>query len=249
MINTTTSAKPFKCDACGHVGEAVYYEVVDAVQDPVAKEKVLSGEAFTYACPECGTVYALDYPMLYNDDDRRCMVYCANGCVVGEEADPVFERFADLEDDEVQTPAVRLNPALACKRRIVATPEDLMEKLDIFYAGLDDRMVELLKVLSSIAIAEDDGVEVEWMVFDRVDPDTGELVFVARSDAYEEGMSDIDVDRADYDVMANDRELIADFATIPYDFYIDRAWALDRLDEAYVLMDEEDPEAAETPAE
>ena len=55
--------------------------------------------------------------------------------------------------------------------------------------------------------------------------------------------------RADYDVMANDRELIADFATIPYDFYIDRAWALDRLDEAYALMDEEDPEAAETPAE
>ncbi len=249
MYNTTTTTKPYRCDACGHEGEAVYYQVVDAVHDPAAKEKVLSGEAFTYVCPECGTVYALDYPMLYNDDDCRCTVYCANGCVVGESVDPVFEQLADIEDGEVQTPVVRLNPALAFKRRIVSTPEELMEKLDIFYAGLDDRIVELLKVLTTITIAEEDGIEVEWMVFDRINPETGELVFAARSDSYEEGMSDIDVDREHYDVMATDRELMADFGSIPYDFYIDRTWAFDRLDEAYGLADGEDLEADETPAE
>lgn len=224
---TATSTSPFTCTDCGHVGEALYYDVVDAVEDPAAKQKVLTGEAFTYTCPECGAVYALDYPLLYVDGDHRFAVYCAGGCEVGEEVDAVFDGFADLEDAEQESVAVLLNARLGTQRRIVPTPEALMEKLDVFYADLDDRLVELLKVSSMAALEVDHNKPVEWMMFDRVDPETNELVYVARSDAFEEGMSDIDVDRSYYNELATDEELIDAINAIPYNFYVDVPWAIE----------------------
>lgn len=224
--HTTISHDPFTCSECGHVGEAAYYDVVDAVEDPTAREHVLSGEAFTYSCPSCGAIYTLDYPMLYTDTDHRCMVYCAGGCEVGEEVDAIFDSFADLEDAEQESMPVLLNNKLATCRRIVPTPEALIEKLDIFNACLDDRVVEILKVSTMAALEVEHNTPVEWMTFDHLDTNTNELVYVARSDSFEEGLSDIHVDRAHYDEIANDKELMEALDAIPYNFYVDVPWAI-----------------------
>ena len=241
-MRTATSTDPFVCSECGHTSEAIYYDVVDAVEDPAAKEKVLSGEAFTHTCPSCGAIYTLDYPMLYIDGDCRCMVYCAGGCEVGENVDTIFDSFADLEDAEQESPSALLTNRAGVRRRIVPTPEALMEKLDIFYAGLDDRIVELLKVSTMSALEVEHNTPVEWMMFDRVEPETGELVYVARSDSFEEGLSDIDVNRSYYDEIASDGELIDALNTVPYDFYVDVPWAIEVFS---ADMSEEIAEAAE----
>lgn len=224
---TTISKEPFACSECGHVSEAVHYDVVDAVEDPQAKEKVCSGEAFTHTCPSCGAVYTLDYPMLYTDGEHRFSVYCAAGCEVDQNADMAFDKFADLEDLEQASLTPLFGGRLGVRRRIVPTPEALIEKLDIFYAGLDDRVVELVKVSTMAALEINENTPVEWMVFDRVEPETGELVYVARSESFEEGLSDIDVDRACYDELANDAELIDALNEVPYDFYVDVPWAIE----------------------
>ncbi len=131
-----------RCEQCGKYHDAVIYDGVDVGKEPQFRAKVMDASIFDFVCPECGAVSGIIYPFLYHDPEHRFMVQLVDSTV---KEDP-FTGLFDTEDETDQ--AIRSVVEDMKERyflRTVTTPNDLMEKIAVFEAGLDDRVLELIK--------------------------------------------------------------------------------------------------------
>lgn len=109
------------CRNCGGRHDAEVYSSIDISAEPELKERVLSGDLFIWKCPVCGTTNLARYPLLYHDPSEHLLLL--------------------MTDTKVNACGL---PEGYCGR-IVRTPGDLIEKIKIFDAGLDDVVVEMCK--------------------------------------------------------------------------------------------------------
>ena len=99
-----------------------------------ALEDIISGNLFKCTCPGCGETYTLVYPILFNDMINHVMIH-------------FLPEKEDLE--KVDLDFVKATIGLNYKAyRIVHNINDLSEKALIFNCGLDDRTIELVKVIA-----------------------------------------------------------------------------------------------------
>ena len=132
----------FKCPSCAANVEAEQWTAVNGDKNPQQKLKILEGTLFKAKCPKCGKETQIGYPMLFNDTKQGYMIWL----VYDEESvkhtiDYFKSSKNDVIDDETGE-EVDEN----CRRRIVMSPEALREKIMIFDSGLDDKMIEILKL-------------------------------------------------------------------------------------------------------
>ncbi len=128
---STQMDKDVGCPRCGAAVRTRMWPGICAQDSPELRARLLGETLFDWKCPECGCTAQLVYPCLYHDRERKFMVYLApNGS--GREFRPVDvgEKFPQLA---------------GVKKRMVATPAEMKEKILIFEAGLDDYAVELVK--------------------------------------------------------------------------------------------------------
>lgn len=127
---------------CPHCGETYGFEVyrfINADKYPESKEKVRNRELFQAVCPQCRGSASVSYSFMYLENGFLFHV-------VQDETD--FQNTCRMIRDETGFP-----PNLRrLQHRIMRTREELLEKLAIFDAGMDDRLIELLKVVSSISL-------------------------------------------------------------------------------------------------
>ena len=95
------------------------------------KEKVWNDEAFRYRCPDCGATALLNYNFLYHQQEDKILIF----------VDADGSSYGDMEMILKQ----RGNAFDGYRKRIVLSYNDFKEKLLIFDAGLDDRIVEIIK--------------------------------------------------------------------------------------------------------
>jgi len=112
------------CSRCGIEFRAEVPQSVNTAKAPDLKERVRSGELFSWTCPHCGTVNLLQVPFLYHDPKEHLMVLLSD---VPVSAENVPEGYTG---------------------RQVRTVGDLMEKIKIFDAGLDDLTIEMCKFVT-----------------------------------------------------------------------------------------------------
>ena len=130
----------FICKRCGGRGQ---YEPVPAVNcstSPELKEKLLSGELFIRECPHCGARNLVSFPLLYHDPQEHLMIWLSDGQAATEQR---MREAVEAEDFAPYT------------GRIVDTPGQLIEKIKIFDAGLDDRALEIAKFVTRQELAKD----------------------------------------------------------------------------------------------
>ena len=127
------------CEQCGKAFSFTTLPAIDTGNDPSWHEKVRSGEAFAGVCPHCGDKKFYDYSFLYKERETHTLVYYAAGEEDFQEACRTMTG---------QNPAVPWENISSWRRRIVANRDILAEKLLILDAGLDDRFVEMEKVLA-----------------------------------------------------------------------------------------------------
>ena len=124
------------CPECQHKGNFEIWDSINTVLDPEMKEKVLDQSIFSYTCPNCGETFQLAYSTLYHQMEDLIMIYL----VSESEAEKTQELFCgenslfDLSADKYL-------------KRIVTSPNQLIEKIQIFDAGKDDRIIELVKLI------------------------------------------------------------------------------------------------------
>ena len=141
-----------QCPVCGTTGEFEMWKSVNTVLNPEKKEQLLSGSLFQYVCPHCGKSYNIDYPMLYHQMEDQIMIYYV---VQEEDIQMVEEQFrGDFGSAESKLTKVLKKDMDSYLYRIVGSQRELMEKIRIFDAGKDDRIVELVKRIISDAVAD-----------------------------------------------------------------------------------------------
>ncbi|MCR4859217.1 MAG: CpXC domain-containing protein [Bacteroidales bacterium] len=119
------------CIKCGQPFSAEVPQSVNAATSPELREKVRSGELFTWTCPHCGTANLATFPFLYHDPSEHLMLVLSETPL---NADGVPEGYTG---------------------RQVRSVGELIEKVKVFDAGLDDILIEMCKFVTLREIGKD----------------------------------------------------------------------------------------------
>ena len=93
--------------------------------------------------PSCGQKIDVVYPCLYHEMENKVMIYYAPGAKAMKDAAAAFD-----EGSEETVKERGFDPAQkGYRNRVVGSLYDLQEKIAVFDAGLDDRIVEICKVM------------------------------------------------------------------------------------------------------
>lgn len=151
---------PALCSRCGAEHIAEVPQSVNAATQPELKERVRSGTLFTWSCPHCGTINLLKVPFLYHDPSERLMIVLTEAPVSAEGVPDGYTG------------------------RQVRSVGDLIEKIKIFDAGLDDLIIEMCKFVTCRELKKD--VPLKFVGTDGADgemtftyPDKGQMEMVA----------------------------------------------------------------------
>ena len=129
---------PVTCPKCGRQHDFTIWDSMNTMIDPELKQGVRDGSAFQFRCPTCGESSNVNYGFLYHQMEDQIMVWY----VMSEED----EREA-MKALEVQKASLFGNFMGNYLNRIVRSRNDFREKLYIFDAGLDDRIIEIAKLI------------------------------------------------------------------------------------------------------
>ena len=135
------------CSDCGTSFESQVYQSINVQDSPELKAKVISGEIFLRRCPSCGKVQLAKYPLLY--------------------LDPAENLLLCLSDQELTVDGLEGYTA-----RRVTTVGELIEKIKIFDAGLDDVIIELCKYVTCQELGT--GANLKFL---KVDGPDNDLIF------------------------------------------------------------------------
>jgi hypothetical protein len=139
------------CPACGVSQDVTLVQSLNARDDVALVDRLLAGELNVLACA-CGRRTLLEAKLLFHDPERA---YFCQACPGGEDAMVAGERaFATIGAEAT--------------RRLVPSQNALLEKVLILRAGLDDAVVEVLKVLLLASRGEDLN---RVLLFEKVDRD------------------------------------------------------------------------------
>ena len=127
------------CPKCRKQVPFILHSSINVGIDPQDKEKVLDLSIFQYHCPHCGASDLVCYPVLYHDPEQGVWIQ-----VFWREEDfgqPVEKELRDFIEIMGQT---------HYRRREVFGYWELVEKIRIFDAGLDDFAIALMKTMRKI---------------------------------------------------------------------------------------------------
>ena len=146
------------------------YESVNVQAEPDLRQRLLANGINVVRCEECELSFRVDKPLLYHDPVRRIMIYLVP---FSEDTLETGERqFADLLlrlDGLLPADIPAPNIGLVCSRI------ELVERIFLLEAGLNERIIEYLKYLLYTRNAE------------RLNPASKELLFNAE-DSTEESL-------------------------------------------------------------
>ena len=136
-------------------------------------EGLFRGTLNTVTCDGCQSTFLLNVPLLFRDDERRCLIYYlplddpARLAELQEKMQGLTERaFAELPDGDVPT----------C--RLTVNRKDFIEKIALHMQHLDDRLVEYVKYqLYNGPSNKVDGVRSE-LRYDFSSPDGDRMAFL-----------------------------------------------------------------------
>ena len=204
------------CPSCHHDGDFEVWDSINTVLDPEMKEKVLNQSIFLYTCPNCGETFRLNFPILYHQMEDLVMIYLVPESEVEKTYEIFYEKnaLADFHTEKY------LN-------RIVTSANQLVEKIQIFDAGKDDRIMELVKLLATDSILKNDpDKEFDELRFAVDDDGTNILVIINKGEI----TGAVDIDNM-YEFASSHCDDFKDLRD-DEDIVINREWILNKLAEA-----------------
>lgn len=127
------------CPNCGHEQNFIIWDSLNGILDPEAKDSLINGTLFRFKCDECGYETEVVYDILYHDMEHHTMVYRVQPESVEQAGQYMLIASEKTKSLDANLPKTR--------NRIVTDNNRLREKAIIFGAGLDDRIVEIVKLI------------------------------------------------------------------------------------------------------
>ena len=128
---------PANCKHCHQQTEIDVRQSINVALDPELKARVKDGSLFVWECPYCGHRNLALYQTLYHDPDSKLMVWLLPG--QAQPPQQVAEAVKQLEGYTL---------------RIVREVGDLIEKVNLHDAGLDDTVLEMCKWVTRRELAD-----------------------------------------------------------------------------------------------
>jgi len=125
------------CRNCGYKRSIEEIHGINVAENPELKARVRDGSLFVWECPCCGQRNLARFQTLYHDPARKLMIW--------------------LLPDGAEPPAAVAEAVKALEGytlRQVSEPGALVEKVNIFEAGLDDAVMELCKYVTAMEMAQ-----------------------------------------------------------------------------------------------
>lgn len=194
------------CPKCGLAGAVTLHGAVDAAREPELKSLLCAGRLSLFACASCGAEARIAHPLLYADRERGFFVQLEpEGAVDGELATRLF------------------GSAPPRCSRLVRDGNALIEKIRIDEAGLDDRAVEVWKLV--VASAHGEHASDPWY-FDGVEEDGSLRLAIAKPT----GLLATRRPRSEYDFVRSKLEESGGLAATAPFAVVDRAFAFAHLE-------------------
>jgi len=172
------------CPKCGETFETHAYDVINGTLDTAIWEEVILGRIFDFICPACSHCFRSPYSMAYKDMEREYLVFL--------DMDEEDEAFNDMdqtgaeqtEENQKIDEQIKENRALfpTYRIRVVHDMMDFIEKIHIFSAGLNDKIITYLgyKIKDDVTVKmrkAKQPVQVHKALFDSLKGKEGEINF------------------------------------------------------------------------
>ena len=141
-----TSSIEITCPECGNVSPFTIWSIINTQDNPETLSELIKGDLYTFACPTCGYQTIVSHPCLYLDPAHSVFIYnTANDPEMKQQAERAFN---DLKKQDANLESTGIF-------RIVKGHQELADKAAIFAEELDDRAMEVLKlIVVSYAVSE-----------------------------------------------------------------------------------------------
>ncbi len=170
------------CSACGERHEVEVWSRINVRENPELKEKVKDGSLFVWECPHCGKSNLARYQTLYHDPDNRLMVWMLPEGSLPESQIKALESQLAAMSDSLEGYSLRR----------VEDMGSLIEKVNIFDAGLDDRVLEMCKHVTKMEMSGKEGSENirnAALKFYKLDGPDNDMIFTYPQDGQMQGIS------------------------------------------------------------
>lgn len=186
-MSTFPETRWFKCEHCGEQFPVTTWVTLNSRLTPELYQDLLHGRLFNVTCPSCGVQQNRPYTMLLHDMTNKVLIHLDYFELGVFSVNPVT--LLDMIH-EVGMPGYRF--------RIVSEPEELIEKAMIFKAGLDDRVIQIIKDITSQHYSDEfDSIPKTYLHIDPDDSSNMRILFrgpvekecVFTNEMYELGVS------------------------------------------------------------
>lgn len=143
---STYRLRPIRCHA-GHSFEGELFDSLHVSRRPDVREQILDGAFHRFTCPTCGQPVVVEHRLAYTDFPRRQWFTVFPRIDLRHRVEMVaFARGSFQATMVERAPEMVRGWAKDMTERAIFGLASLREKLVVFEAGLDDRVVECLKL-------------------------------------------------------------------------------------------------------
>ncbi len=164
-----------RCPKCQHDQSVQLYESINVKTHPDLKKLLMANQMNTVTCEQCALTFRVDKPLLYHDPSRRFMIYQIplgeNAIEAGErEFTESVGRLSGLIPKDIPAPDVSL----------VFSRAELVERIFLHDAGLNERIIEYIKYIIYSRNAGKINAARKLLLFDAEDSTPEALCFVVQ---------------------------------------------------------------------
>ena len=132
------------CSSCGQTSNIEVYSGINTSVEPELKAKVKDGTLFLWECPHCGKTNLISGQMIYHDPEERLMIWLLQEGSLPEESVKAVEKSLAAAAETLEGYTFRR----------VDDAGSLIEKVNIFDAGLEDTVIEMVKHVTKMELSQ-----------------------------------------------------------------------------------------------
>jgi len=171
------------CRACGHEQNFTTWSSINVTLDPDLKQKLLDRSLTASRCEQCGETTNAKYSLLYHDMRAKLMIWLVPDDQKAGELPPLA---ASMAVDGLML-------------RRVDSLNGLIEKVRIADDGLDDRLVEVFKLILRDKLPEERKPEELQLLYDQIVENASDGLQMSFAASTDEGTKGILAPKQIYD--------------------------------------------------
>lgn len=162
------SKQSIRCPKCGQVNDITVWNSITVSDSADLKADLLAGKVNMFRCSACLHTALMPSPLLYNDEDKRLII------TLSPTDDPLLKQQLFENVQNTSKDSGELEKLEGYNMRFVADYNDLLEKILIFDNDMNDKAIEVIKLM--ILMQEPEKAEQRNCRFGKVENGTIEFM-------------------------------------------------------------------------